>query len=299
MVKIEKKIGFIGLGVMGKPMAKNLLNAGYRLTVHNRSSKPVKELVAIGAKPASTPREVAEASNIVITSLPSTSEVRDVILGENGIIKSIQPKNIIIDTSTIDPLASKHIAEELGKKDAYFLDAPVSGGPEKAEKATLTFMIGGEKHVMDECIEIFHVLGMKIFYVGLSGSGEIVKLINQILVGLNFVTVSEALILSIKAGVDPKILYEVIKTSAGNSVIFERAIPQMIRREFGQGFQTRLLHKDLGLILDLSSNLSIPMIFTSLAKQIFTSAMNLGLDHKDAASVIEVFEKFTNINVKE
>ena len=287
----EKKLGFIGLGVMGKPMAKNLLKAGYKITVHNRSRTSVEELSKLGAPTASTPAEVAEESDVILTCLPSPVEVKEVFLGSRGLVEKAGPGKTVIDTSTIDPLTAKAMAEELKKKGSDFMDAPISGGPARAEDGTLTFMVGGDTDVFERCAEVLKTMGKNVFHVGPVGAGQSVKLVNQILCAVNFVTVSEAVLWGAKAGIKPETLYEVIKTSAGTSFIFEHAMPSIAKNEFGSGFQTWLYCKDLGLVLEMASKFNVSMIFTPLAEQILTRSKALGFERKDAASVVKAMEK--------
>ena len=282
------RIGFIGLGKMGKPMARNLIRAGFTVTVHNRSQPAVAELSREGAKTASSPKEVGAESDVVLLSLPSTDSVRDVIFGGGGIVEGLKPPGIIVDTSTIDPEASRSFSNRLMEAELPFLDAPVSGGPEGAAKGTLTFMVGGPKDAFDDCQLIFKTLGGNIFYMGETGSGEATKLVNQLLVPIHTLATAEALKLAAGQGLDLEKVIEVIKTSAGDSFVFRRAGPVMISKDFGSGWQTWIMNKDLGLVLDSASHLNLDLSLTRVTAQSFGRAMEHGLGKVDSAAIISV-----------
>jgi 3-hydroxyisobutyrate dehydrogenase-like beta-hydroxyacid dehydrogenase len=271
---------------MGKPMARNLIRSGFGVTVYNRSAPPVTELSREGAKVASSPSEVGMASDVVLLSLPSTDSVREVVLGAKGIVEGMKAPGVIIDTSTIDPEASRSIGKRLAEKGLRFLDAPVSGGPEGAAKATLTFMVGGPKDVFDECQEVFRTLGSNIFYMGESGSGQATKLVNQLLVTVHTLATAEGLKLGAGQGLDLEKVVEVIRTSAGDSFVFRRAGPAMISREFGSGWQTWVMNKDLGLILDSASQMNLELSLAKVTAQTFAKAVERGLGKTDSAAII-------------
>lgn len=207
----RNKIGFIGLGIMGKPMAKNLTKAGYFLVVHDINREPVKELVKEGAEEAFSPKEVAEKTKIIITMLPNSPEVKEVILGSQGVLEGAKEGSIVIDMSSIAPLVSREIAAECKKKGIRMIDAPVSGGEPRAIKSTLAIMVGGEERDFDDCCDILRTMGSTVVRVGNIGSGNVTKLANQIIVALNIAGMSEALVLGTKAGVDPELIYKAIK----------------------------------------------------------------------------------------
>lgn len=261
-------------------MARNLIQSGFNVTVYNRSSPSVTELSSEGAKVASSPSEVGMVSEVVLLSLPSTESVREVVFGSNGIAEGMKAPGIIIDTSTIDPQASRSISKRLAEKGLRFLDAPVSGGPEGATKATLTFMVGGPKDVFDECQDIFEALGHSIFYMGENGSGEATKLVNQLLVAVNTLVTAQALKLGADQGLDLEQVVDVIKTSAGDSFVFRRAAPAMISREFGSGWQTWLMNKDLGLILDAASEMDLQLSLAKVTAQTLVLSCFQSICHK-------------------
>jgi 3-hydroxyisobutyrate dehydrogenase-like beta-hydroxyacid dehydrogenase len=285
---MKRKLGFIGLGKMGKPMAENLLRADFPLTVYNRSPKSVEQLVSQGADPASSPRDVAAKSEIILLSLPSNEAVSQVILGDEGIVKGFAPGGVIADTSTIDPQLAREISSELQPRDIRFLDAPISGGPEGAQNATLTFMIGGTRKDLEACKDILEVLGRNIFYMGKSGAGQAAKLVNQILVASHTVAAADAIRFASAMNLDIEVLQEVIKVSAGDSFVFRRTAPKMIENNFGSGWQISLLCKDLRIIMKTAETKKIPLALTPQTFEIFTKAMNLGLGKVDAASIINL-----------
>ena len=235
------QISFIGLGIMGKPMAKNLQNAGYTLIVHNRSQSPVEELVNLGAQRADSPEAAAKKSDIIITMLPNSPQVEAVVLGENGIIKAAAPGKILIDMSSIEPLVSQKIAEELAKKGMEMLDAPVSGGETGAIKGELAIMVGGKENIFNKCLPIFNVLGKSTVRVGNVGAGGFAKLANQIIVALNIAAVSEAFILGQKAGLDADKLFQAIRKGLAGSQVMDAKVPKIINRDFAPGFKIKLL----------------------------------------------------------
>ena len=284
-------VGFVGLGRMGLPMARNLLRSGYSLAVYNRSREPVKALAKEGAYAAGSPREVAERAEVVLLSLPGPSEVLQVLFGERGLAEGLAEGKMVIDTSTTDPATAKEAYARFREMGVGFLDAPVSGGPEGAERATLTFMVGGEREVFERSREILNRLGKNIFYVGPPGSGQAVKLVNQILVGLHTIATAEACLFAETLGLDHEKVYEIIKTSAGDSFIFRRAYMQMARRLFTEGWQTYLIQKDLGLVLRTAEGSSLPMPATALARQLYSSASRAGYEKKDSATLVEVLRR--------
>jgi 2-hydroxymethylglutarate dehydrogenase len=296
----KKTIGFIGLGAMGIHMAKNLVKAGYTLTVYDLNPQPVKELVALGAKEAKNSAEAAKGVEVVITMLPQDEQVREVALGPKGVLEGAKPGTVFIDMSSIAPHTSKEVAAEAQKKGVKFFDAPVSGGTGGAEKATLTIMVGGEKALVDEHMEILKVMGKTIYHVGDVGMGETVKMVNQMLVGINLAGIVEALVMGTKLGVAPEVLYKIIRASSGNSFMLDSRVPNFILTgNFTQtGFAVDLLRKDLGLSLESAKINKVPLYMTSQAYQVFTRASAEGLGKKDMASVVELMEKTAGVQVR-
>ncbi|MEM2402124.1 MAG: 2-hydroxy-3-oxopropionate reductase [Candidatus Bathyarchaeia archaeon] len=286
-----KRIGFIGLGVMGKPMAINLLRAGYPLTVWNRTRSKMDELIAMGANGASSPREVAERSDVVITMVTDSPDVEEVILGPNGVIHGARPGLIVIDMSTISPKVTRKISEELAKKGVRMLDAPVSGGEKGAKEATLSIMVGGPRDVFEECLPIFEVLGKKITYMGPSGMGQTAKLCNQVICALNIQAVCEGLMLGAKAGLDVRKLLEAVSAGAASSWMLVNLGPKMIERDFKPGFKIRHQQKDLRLALELAAELGLPLPGTALVHQILRIAEAEGLGEEGTQAAIIAMER--------
>ena len=296
----KKTIGFIGLGAMGIHMARNLVKAGFALTVYDINPQPLKELVSLGAKEAKSSAEAAKGVEVVITMLPQDEQVKEVALGPRGVLEGAKPGTVFIDMSSIGPHTSKEVAAEAQKKGIKFLDAPVSGGTGGAEKATLTIMVGGDKALFDEHLEILQVMGKTIYHVGDVGMGETVKMVNQMLVGINLAGIVEALVMGTKLGVAPEVLYKIIRASSGNSFMLDSRVPNYIfTGNFTQpGFAVDLLRKDLGLSLESAKINKVPLYMTSQAYQVFTRASAEGLGKKDMASVVELMEKTAGVQVR-
>jgi len=293
------RIGFIGLGVMGKPMAKNLMKAGYSLVVWKHiSPKPVNELVAAGAQEASSPKQVAEMSDIVITMLPDSAEVEEVILGKNGVLEGSRKGMTIIDMSSISPSATKKIACEVEKKDVEMLDAPVSGGEPAAIQGTLTIMVGGKETTFDASLGVLQAMGKTITWLGDIGTGQVAKLSNQIIVALNIAALSEAFVLGAKAGIKPQILYQAIRTGLAGSNVLEAKLPKILERDFKPGFKIRLHYKDLKNALEAARELNVPLPFTSLLQQILNALINDGKGECDHSAIITFTERLANVAVR-
>lgn len=294
------KIGFIGLGVMGKPMAKNLVKAGHRLAVCKHvDPRPVNEFVALGAREAASPKQVAEMSEVVITMLPDSAEVEAVILGENGVLNGSREGMIIIDMSSIAPSTSRKLSGEAARKGVKVLDAPVSGGEPGAIQGTLTIMVGGEEAAFSRCLEVLKVLGKNITYVGDVGAGQAAKLSNQIIVALNIAALSEAFVLGAKAGVNPRVLYEAIRSGLAGSNVLDAKIPKILGRDFKPGFKIKLHQKDLKNALEAARVLNVPLPLTSLMYQILGALVNEGKGDSDHSAIIEFNERIANVTVKD
>ena len=300
MGKEEKnpKIGFIGLGIMGKPMAKNLIKAGYSLIVHNRSQASVDELVKDGAQAANSPAEVARISEVVITMLPNSPDVELVVLGENGILEGANPGTIIIDMSSIEPQVSQRIAAEAAKKAVEFLDAPVSGGEPGAIQGTLAIMIGGKENIFNKCLPIFEVLGKSVVRVGNVGAGGFAKLANQIIVALNIAAVSEAYVLGQKAGLDPEKLFQAIRGGMAGSHVMEAKIPMIINGNFRPGFKIKLHDKDIKNALATAAGLQVPLPLTGLLEQFLSALIVEGKGEMDHSAIIQFIEKLAHVEVR-
>jgi 2-hydroxy-3-oxopropionate reductase len=293
----RKKIGVIGLGNMGKPMALNLLRNSYKLTVYDIRPEPVNELAKEGAYPVKSSREAANKSDVIITSLPAPQHVEQAILGEGGVLEGAKRGSVIIETSTIDPPTIKKIANEAEKKGVYVLDAPVSGGVQAAEKGTLTIMVGGNKEVFEKCKPILNAIGKEIFYVGEVGMGKVYKLATNISAAINTLGACEAILWAVALGADFRTLYEIMKKSAADSWVLQTAIKRLVEGNFKPSFALRLMHKDLGLALKTASERNIPTLLASLTYNLFTAAKTLGLEDEDNIAVIKVLEKLTGLTL--
>jgi 3-hydroxyisobutyrate dehydrogenase-like beta-hydroxyacid dehydrogenase len=282
---------------MGRPMTQHLLRAGYRVTVHNRSQGPVDALVAEGAAAASNPAEVGAASEVVLTCLTNPASVEDVYFGDDGLIPHLRPGQVLVDHSTVGPDLSRRCAAAAADRGGAFLDAPVSGGPTGAQAATLTIMVGGDPETYEQLRPLLSVMGKNIRRCGASGAGTIVKLVNQLLVGINTAAVAEAMVLGVKAGADPQVLLEVIGTSYGGSTMMTRNVPLMLERRFGAGTAVSLIIKDLGLIANLADELSVRLLLGTLARQVYGEARALGFDDDDMAGIIRPLERLTGVSV--
>lgn len=299
MVNNQKpKIGFIGLGIMGKPMAKNLIVSGYDLIVHNRSQVSVDELVKEGAKTAKSSAEVAEQSEIIITMLPNSPDVKLVILGEKGVLKGASDGTIIIDMSSIEPLVSQRIAAEVSEKGVEFLDAPVSGGEPGAIQGTLAIMVGGKEEIFNRCLPIFEILGKSVVRVGEVGAGGFAKLANQIIVALNMAAVSEAFVLGQKAGLDPEKLFQAIRGGLAGSRVMDAKIPMIIDRNFKPGFKIKLHKKDIKNALATASDLQVPLPLAGLVEQMFSALLVDDKGELDHSAIIQFSEKLAHIEVR-
>jgi 2-hydroxy-3-oxopropionate reductase len=287
---MQPRIGYIGLGLMGKPIASNLLKAGFPLTVHNRSRAAVDELVGKGARAADTPRAVAEASDFVFASLPDSPDVEQVVLGPQGVREGIRPGMVFIDNSTIKPETARHIAAELAAVGAAALDAPVSGGDVGAKAATLAIMVGGSKEAFDRVLPAFQAMGKTITHVGDSGAGQVAKACNQIMAAATMVAMSELLLLARKAGVDPQRVVEAIRGGAAQCWTLDVKPPRLFAGERRPGFKASMMHKDLAIILDTARTFGMPLPMSALNLQLYESMLQMGMGNLDNSAVIGVFE---------
>jgi 2-hydroxy-3-oxopropionate reductase len=292
------KTGFIGLGIMGKPMAKNLLKAGYQLVVFDANAAPMKELAAAGAETSASPKEVAEKCDIVVTMLPNSPHVRSVLLGPQGVIEGAGPGNTVIDMSSIAPLASREIASLLAEKGVEMLDAPVSGGEPKAIDGTLSVMVGGKKDVFERCYPVMKSMAASVVRVGDTGAGNVAKLANQIVVALNIAAMSEALVFAAKAGVQPDLVYQAIRGGLAGSTVLEAKAPLVMDRKFSPGFRINLHIKDLGNVLETSREIGVPLPLTAAVMEMMQALKVDGLGDADHCSLVRHYEKMAHIEVK-
>lgn len=292
------KIGFIGLGIMGKPMSKNMLKAGYDLVVLDVNKASVDEVVAAGAQTASSPKAVAEQTDIIITMLPNSPHVKQVVLGENGIIEGAKAGAVVIDMSSIAPLVSREVAAKLAEKGIEMLDAPVSGGEPKAIEGTLSVMVGGKKEVFDACYDIMKSMAGSVVLTGEIGAGNVTKLANQVVVALNIAAMSEALVLATKAGVNPELVYEAIKGGLAGSTVLNAKAPLVMDRKFDPGFRINLHIKDLNNVLETSHEIGVPLPLTAAVMEMMQALKVDGMGDLDHGALVRYYEKMAQVEVK-
>ncbi len=293
---MTKRIGFIGLGIMGRPMSENLIKAGYQLIIYNRSHRPSQDqLVALGAKLATSPKQVAQESDVVIVIVTDTPDVEQAVLGANGVIEGVGKGMTVIDMSTISPTVTKKVAERLSAAGVSMLDAPVSGGEKGAKEGTLTIMVGGPQEAYDECLPIFQAMGKKVTRMGGNGAGQLTKLANQILVGCSMLAVSECMVFAKKAGLDQKKVIDALGAGAASSWTLLNLAPRAVDRDFAPGFKVKLLQKDLKLVLAAASDLKVALPNTSIANQLYNSLEAEGRAEDGTQRLIEILEKLSNV----
>ena len=292
------KIGFIGLGIMGKPMSLNLLKAGYQLVVMDVFEPAVAELVAAGAEAAPTPRAVAELSDIIITMLPNSPQVKQVVLGEEGVIEGARPGAVVIDMSSIAPLVSREVAGKLATNGVEMLDAPVSGGQPKAIDGTLSVMVGGAQEVFDRCYPVMKAMAGSVVRTGSIGAGNITKLANQVIVALNIAAMAEALVLATKAGVEPELVFQAIRGGLAGSTVLDAKAPLVLDRKFNPGFRINLHIKDLANALDTSHELGVPLPLTAAVMEMLQALKVDGQGDADHCSLVRYYEKMAQVEVR-
>jgi len=292
------KIGFIGLGIMGKPMSKNLLKAGHELVVYDIVPAPVQEVVAAGAKAANSAKAVAEQCSFVITIVPNSPHVKAAILGPNGVLEGAKKGSLVMDMSSIDPMVSREVGAELQKKGIRFLDAPVSGGEPKAIDGTLSIMVGGAKTDFDEAFPVLKSMGASVVLCGGIGAGNVTKLANQIIVALNIAAMSEALVLATKAGVDPELVFEAIKGGLAGSTVLNAKAPMALARNIKPGFRINLHIKDLDNALSAGHAVGVPLPLTAQAMEIMQALKVDGMGDADHGAIIRFYEKLAQVEVK-
>ena len=294
---MDSKIGFIGLGIMGKPMARNLLKAGYPITVYSRSIGPAEELATEGASRAYSSKEVAERAEIIITMLPDSSDSEAVILGKDGVLEGALPSSVIIDMSSIVPLVSQRIAAEAAKKGVEMIDAPVSGGEPRAIAGTLAIMVGGKREVFERCQDVLKAMGKSVVLVGEIGAGGVTKLANQIIVAANIEAIGEAFVLAQKAGIAPELVYQAIRDGLAGSKALEAKMPMIMDRNFKPGFRIRLHQKDLHNALLTGKELGVPLPVTSLVQQMLGALINQGKGDSDHSAIVTFIENLAKMEV--
>jgi len=292
------RVGFIGLGIMGKPMARHTLEGGYPLTVHNRSRAAVDELVALGAAATGSPAEVARATDVVITCLPDGPDVEAVATGAHGIAEGIGAGSVYVDMSTISPVTTKRVAAAIAAAGATMLDAPVSGGQIGAQNATLAIMVGGDEAAFERVRPLLQTMGKNIVYIGPSGSGQIAKAANQIVVALTHEAVAEALVLAAKAGVDPARVVQAISGGAARCWALENRAPRLLRRDFQPGFYSSYHLKDLGIALEAAGSVGAVLPATALVRELYRSLVSKGYGKEDHSAVVRIVEDLSQVEVR-
>ena len=295
---MTQTIGFVGLGIMGRPMARNLIKAGYPLVVHSRSQGPVDELIKSGAKAATSPKPVADQVEILITMLPNSPDVELVALGKNGIIEADNPRLILVDMSTISPIVSQKIAKALEPRGIRMLDAPVSGGEKGAIDAALSIMVGGDKVVFDQILPVFQAMGKTITHLGPLGAGGFTKLANQIIVAGNLTALAEALTLAAKAGLDIELTLKALGGGLAGSRCLDQKTPNYLAHTFNPGFKIDLHYKDLGLIMEAGRALGVPLPTTAVIQELFNALRQKGRGGLDHSGIITLLEDLAGVEVK-
>jgi 3-hydroxyisobutyrate dehydrogenase len=286
-----KRVGFIGLGIMGAPMAANLLKAGFEVTVWNRSPSRSRPLIDAGATGAGSPAAVAAASEVALSCVTNSGDVEEVALGPEGVIHGAKPGSVYIDCSTISPETARKVAQELGERGVHMLDAPVSGGDIGAKAGTLAIMVGGEAEVFERCLPVLQAMGKTIVHVGPSGSGQVVKLCNQVAGGLNLLAAAEAINLARKAGVDPTKMLEVVSAGAAGSWMLSNLAPRAVKGDYAPGFMVDLMQKDLRLVLDAANESHTPLPGTALVSQLFQSIQAEGRGTDGTQALVDAIAK--------
>jgi len=291
------RVGYIGLGLMGKSMARNIMKAGFPLIVHNRSREAVEELKAEGAKTATSPSEVAEQVDVVFTNLPDSPDVELVALGTGGIIEGARQGLIFVDNSTIKPATARHITERMGEKGVFCLDAPVSGGDIGARQGTLAIMVGGPNQALEQVRPILEAMGKTITHVGDTGAGQIAKAANQIMVAAQMVAMGELLIFARKAGADPQKVIQAIQGGAAQCWTLDVKPERLFAGNRSPGFKAYMQAKDLGIVLDTARSYGIPLVSAAVHNQLYNSMLEMGLAEQDNSAVIGVVEALANTNL--
>jgi 2-hydroxy-3-oxopropionate reductase len=287
---MANKVGFIGLGIMGNPMAQNLMQAGYKLTVFNRSPEKAEGLGKEGASVASSPTEVAEKSDIVITMLPDSPDVRNVVAGDSGVLRGIKEGTLLVDMSTISPVVTEELAAKVRERGASMLDAPVSGGDIGAIEGTLSIMVGGSEEDFERAKPLFEVMGKTVIHVGPSGAGQVTKAANQIVVALTIEAVSEALVLGSKGGVAPEKILEVLSGGLAGNKVMEVKREKFLSHKFDPGFRSELHHKDLGIALAAGREYGVVLPVTAIVDQMLLTMKRKGWGGEDHSALLRIIE---------
>jgi 3-hydroxyisobutyrate dehydrogenase-like beta-hydroxyacid dehydrogenase len=292
------KVGFIGMGTMGHPMAQNLLKKGYKLTIYNRTIEKTEFLKQQGATVANSPKEVTLQSDIVFTMLTADTAVEEVVLGENGIVNGAHTGLIVVDSSTISPSTSKKLAATLSQHGVDMLDAPVTGSEPQAIQGILTFMVGGKKELYEKCMPVFLAMGQGAYYMGENGKGSYAKLANNTMSAINLLSFAEAVTMATKAGIDPEIFVNVVSGGGARSGMVDNKASKVFNRDFAPHFMTQLIHKDLGLASNVAKELEVSTPVLNLAKEIFQMAKAKGYGSEDMSAVIKCYEEWAGVKVE-
>ncbi|AWI06309.1 2-hydroxy-3-oxopropionate reductase [Clostridium drakei] len=295
---MKKNIGFIGLGIMGRPMTLNLLKAGYKVTVYDINKEAIEKLVAEGAKGAASPKEVGENSDVIITMVPNSKHVREAVLSENGVAKGAKAGSVVIDMSSITPVASKEIAKELSEFGIEMLDAPVSGGEPGAVAATLSIMVGGKEQVFESVKDVLQAMGRDIVLVGANGCGVTAKLANQVIVNLNIAAMSEALVLAAKAGIDVEKMYQAIRGGLAGSVVLDAKVPLILDRNFVPGGKISINLKDITNVMETAHSIDVPLPLCSQLLEIMHALKADGKENDDHGGIVQYYEKIAKVEVR-
>jgi 3-hydroxyisobutyrate dehydrogenase len=291
-------VGFIGLGNMGGPMALNLTGRGFSLVVHDIDPAKVARLRARGAKVADSPEQVAAQTERTIVMVETTAQVEAVVAGERGLIETAPRGHVVICMSTIDPFVLRRLSEQLAARGVATLDAPVSGGTERAQSGELSIIAGGEAATFERCRDLFEAMGTRLFHVGTLGQGLAMKLVNNMLIQVNRVAVAEALVLGVKAGLDPKTIYDVVRVSTGTSYAFEAGVPKILARDFSPGGTVDITYKDQELETAFAKQLGVPLLLANVTQQLYQMARAAGLNKEDGLSVVKILERLAGVQVK-
>jgi 3-hydroxyisobutyrate dehydrogenase-like beta-hydroxyacid dehydrogenase len=292
------KVGFIGLGAMGGPMALNLVKHGVALVVHDIDAAKVERLVGRGAAKADSAETVAAQVERTICMVETTAQAEAVIAGEHGIVQRAGPGHIVACMSTIDPLAARRLGETLGARGIAMVDAPVSGGTERAVSGELSIICGGATDTVKACDDLFRAMGKNVFHVGALGQGLAMKLVNNMLIQVNRVAVAEALVMGVKAGLDPRTIYDVVRVSTGTSYAFETGVPKILARDFAPGGTVDITYKDQELETAFAKQLGVPLLLANLTQQLYQMARAAGLNKEDGLAVVKVLERLAGVQVK-
>jgi len=294
---MRERIGFIGLGIMGKPMCANLLKAGFPLTVWNRSRPAIDAVVGYGAAAGESPADVAARSDVIITMVTDSPDVQEVVLGENGVLHGARAGSVVVDMTTMSPAVTREIAATLAERGVDMLDAPVSGGDVGAKNGTLSIMVGGRAEVFERCRPVFEAMGKNILHIGPHGAGQTTKLCNQIAVAVNMLAGCEAIMLAAKSGIDPKKMLGAISAGAAGSWMLSNLAPRIVDGDFAPGFMIRLAQKDLRLVLEAADQLDLPLPGTALMNQVWRAVEAEGGGDLGTQAAIKALEKWANFRV--